>query len=305
MKFLSKQGLYSIKLGRLVILAGAFLSCWGTAMPAQAALEWSLGNDPHNDSTASDGSDEFEIYGGGYAQDDDFVYFGLDTNMAVTGVNTGTNVGGYYVGDGNIGWGDFFFDPLTANGGGTFNDGLATGRTIGIKFSPNNDSGVSAQGVYYGATGGHVADENAGYANLASHNFYVGGRSQLGYLSPDDPYYVGNGYGTKTSNVMARGMYQGEVSLLNRQTLSDLGFGTMFGRNSFGLKVAKSLLPTGDFVATILQECINEGFAIHGDITPPQPPESPQPVPEASSLVALLSLAMGMGLASLSKAVNL
>ena len=89
----------------------------GVACPSEASLLWSRTEDPHNDSYASDGSNVYEIYGGGFAQDNYYAYFALDTNLSLYGRYTGPYVNGYRVADSNIGWGDFFFDP----GGATFN----------------------------------------------------------------------------------------------------------------------------------------------------------------------------------------
>jgi hypothetical protein len=267
----------------LIILTST-LAFVGMSSSAHSAILWSSQSDPHNDSHASDGSNVYEIYKGGFGQDDDFVYFALDTNLPITGRNTDEYVGGYRVPDQNIGWGDLFFDP---DPGDTYKDGLDTRRMIGIKFSPNNDSKVSTQGVHLNASGTSVAKENAGFWNLRSHNIAVGGNSRLGALAPNDPYY--SSYyipGVLTPSVIESGDYIGGISTLNRQDLLNLGFGGLQGSESFGIQISKDLLPTGDFIATFLQECLNEGFAISGNI--PEPPDPPKPVPESSSTILSL-----------------
>lgn len=280
-------------------------------MPStEASLSWEYRSDPHNDSYAADGSNVYEIYGGGFAQDNQFVYFAIDSNLPITGRNTGPTVGGYAVHDRNIGWGDLLIDPPPV---GTFEGGLNARTTLGIKFSPNNDSGVGAQGVYHNIIAKNVSQQNAGFWNLDSHNAKVDWRSRLGTYHPDAPYYSSLSGPGFTPSVISTGNYKGGISTINRQGLANLGFNRLYGSQSFGIKVSKSLLPTGTFIATLLQECLNEGFAISGNISPivtipdpvdpdpiiPDPiipdPVDPDPksVPEPTTILGLISAAVG------------
>jgi hypothetical protein len=275
------------------------------ASAAEASLLWEYRSDPHNDSYAADGSNVYEIYGGGFAQDNQFVYFAIDSNLPITGRNTGPTVGGFPVPDRNIGWGDLFIDPPPV---GTFEGGLNARTTLGIKFSPNNDSGVGAQGVYHNIIAKNVSQQNAGFWNLDSHNAAVGGRSRLGTYHPDAFFYSSLSGPGFTPSVISTGNYKGGISMIDRQGLINLGFNQLYGSQSFGVKVSKSLLPTGTFIATLLQECLNEGFAISGNITPPvtpppvtppvtpppvtPPPVTPTPVPEPTTILGLVGAAL-------------
>lgn len=72
------------------------------------------------------------------------IWVGLNSNMPITGNPTGPQLcvsSGtcYNIRNDSVTWGDMFFD---FSGTGNFQSAFDSGQMLGVRFSPNNDSGV-------------------------------------------------------------------------------------------------------------------------------------------------------------------
>ncbi|MCC3408450.1 MAG: hypothetical protein JGK17_23265 [Microcoleus sp. PH2017_10_PVI_O_A] len=193
-----------------------------TAVAGTLTLGWNYTKDAeHNDSLG--GVEHYEIYG--MAVKDDLaantIWVAISANLPVTGINTGATVNGMPVSNGNIGWGDLFFDFSGKNSYQSAND---TNSLFGIRFAPNNDSKAPSTGVYSGVKATSVVTENAGWWNL--HNHHAGLKKKtgleagMGDLAWNDPYY--GIYTTPTTfdrssnhipNIIASGKKVGDITI--------------------------------------------------------------------------------------------
>ncbi|MDJ1173314.1 XDD3 family exosortase-dependent surface protein, partial [Roseofilum capinflatum] len=229
------------------------------------------------DGTTKVGGTIYEMYGMAVKEDPETgrIWVALNSNLPITGRTVPTSWSQTFspfltfnVPDGNVGWGDMFFD---FSGTGNFQNALDSGQMFGVRFADTNDSGVEA-GVYRGVSGKSVVSENAGFWNLDSHNSYVvnngiGLDSSMGDLAWHDSYYYPyDRPGLKMPNVIDSGERVGAVAIHNRTELENQGFDpsqfTQLGDEIFGFSFQKPDGMTGDFIATILKECINDGMAL-------------------------------------------
>lgn len=215
-------------------------------------------NDGSNGVTVGANSD-YEFYGMAVQEDADNLYFAFNANLGLDGAAYHRASGGH------IGWGDLFLnfsgnDFLTAQGNGDL---------FGIRFAENSDSNVGL-GLYSGVTAKSVAQENAGFRNLNHHKNYVaskGGTATLADLAQTDPYFTQTGKWTVLNSIDS-GTRIGDVNLIEDVSGLGLDFGNFgaTGDRTFAISVDKSLLPEGDFIASIFAECANDGMALAGNI---------------------------------------
>lgn len=278
-----------LRLG-VAIAVGMSAVTFGMAVPVYA-LSWQTTLDHSNDSFAAEGGDHYELYKGGFAQDSDYAYFAFDTNLAITGRTTGPTVAGYDVPDRNIGWGDFFLD---FNQSSSFRGALDSNSMMAVKMSPNNDSLVVEQGLYGNVSGYGVQGTNAGSWDIEFTERRSGQKQWLGETDPSNSSYYNSIYDVtsfenRAPNVIGSGDYVDSITTLDASELDLLGFSTI-GRGSFGFKVAKDSLPLGQFVGTLLAECLNEGFSISGEITHDSGgDQTPDPVPTPAVVLPIVS----------------
>jgi hypothetical protein len=277
---------------------------------AQFHLGWNYALDSANDSlgvnpdsTIQPGGSIYEIFGMAVKDDvaTDSVWFAISANLPMYGDNLPqpslTAEGRTFeVQDSNIGWGDLILD---FSGTGNLKSASDTRQLFGIKFSINNDSGVPTLGIYQDVSLASVTTTNAGYSNLGNNNATLeslsaarqGARrsASMGDLDWNDSYFAPYTTArTQTNpqpympNVIGSGTKIGEVTLLNRETLVKAGLDPNFfspsGAEIFGFRLPKELLPVGEFIATLLTECINDGIALSSRLIAPPPPP-PQPTP--------------------------
>jgi hypothetical protein len=217
------------------------------------------------------------------------IWVAISGNMPVTGIDTGNPYHNLPVSNGNIGWGDLFFD---FSGKNSYQDANDTNSLFGIRFAPNNDSKAPSTGVYSGVNATSVVTENAGWWNLHNHNSGLNRRTGLeagmGDLAWNDPYY--GIYTTPTDfdksenhipNIIASGNKVGDITMVGDAELAAAGFalGAFPGKHTIGFKFDKSLLPVGSYTASLFEECNNDAMAIIGET---------QSVPEPSSILATL-----------------
>ena len=286
------------------------------------AADWMYATDASNDAFSSAGNQSvFEIYGMGIKDDGDHVWVGINSGLGVNGKDFGPDSS---IEDKNIGWGDLFFDFSPES---NFEDSSNASTLFGIHFAANNDTLINGQdpqiGVYGNVKGRSVQSTNGGFKNFGAHEYYVNGKSfeqrpgyvkpTIGDLSNTDSYYgrftnswTGDDY---IANSIGSGTFLGSIEMLSSQSLFDQGFDIgVFGQSvtpTFGFKFERSLLPDGDFIASIFEECLNDAIALVGALAPPpveeppveeppvvQPPISdppisdPVPVPEPGTLLA-------------------
>ena len=281
---------------------------------------WNYVSDPNYDSLAGDGSGGiiaggtiYEIYGMAIKDDvdSDSIWVAINSNLPITGRNTGPFDNGFPISNGNIGWGDLFFD---FSGLGNFKAANDASSLFGIRFATGNDSKVSSTGVYSNVKAVSVVTQNGGWSNFGNHNNggvlpLTGKNAATGELAWNDPYYspytISGSWNQPQSlipNVIGSGTKIGDITLLNSTELNNGGFSTAFlpavGNQTFGFKFAKSLLPQADYLATLILECNNDAIAIKGSNKAIVPPER---VPEPSSILSLGIMALIFGSSRLGK----
>lgn len=278
-----------------ILLAATTTIFFGTtakqaAVAGTLTLGWNYAIDPSYDSL---GGSEYEIYGMAVKDDatTNSIWVAISANMPVTGINTGPTLEGMPVSNGNIGWGDLFFD---FSGKGNYKAANDTNSLFGIRLAPNNDSKTPGTGVYSGVNATSVVTENAGWWNLHNHNAGLnkktGFEARMGDLAWNDPYYSpytneASFYRPETHipNVIASGKKVGDITMVGDAELAAAGFalGVLPARGSqtIGFKFDKSLLPVGSYVSTLIIECNNDAMTLIGET---------EAVPEPSSILATL-----------------
>lgn len=257
--------------------------------------QWNYSMDSSTDGHAIGGivgaNSAFEFYGMAMMEKDGQIYIGMNSNLSLDGANSS------YADDGVISYGDLFFNFT--------GDGLddAAGNLFAINFANRTNSGVSEAGVYRNVTGKNVAQQNSGFWDLNHHANTVNGLSvnrnggdgaNMADLASDDAYWqsgVTEDYKVVTS--IASGERVGGINMLESTTLASLGldfagFGGV-GSETFGFSFDKSLLPSGDFIAHIFAECVNDGMAMVGNLADASVVD-PQQVPEPASILGLLAV---------------
>ncbi|MGD1908028.1 MAG: XDD3 family exosortase-dependent surface protein [Leptolyngbyaceae cyanobacterium] len=248
------------------------------------------------------GGGDFELYGLGYVQQGNDLFVGLNTNLPV---------GGFidpFVTGGSIAWGDMFFDFADPALNLSFEEALAAGWIYGVRFDAANDSSV-ALGLYQVTATKSVVQTNNGFESFAAYTNAVvagGGTPSLGEI-PLDGSYLGTGL---PQNEIADGTFLGEVTFIEDFSTvgfaPDFGFGSALsqtGRFTYGFRVDSALLPSRDFVAHVLAECINDGLAFRGEITAIAPPSEEDTPPEKTTVPepgGLLGMAIASGILALS-----
>lgn len=242
------------------------LAAVGTAPSASAAAlhqGWNYAIDSFNDGYEGGTigrNSAYEMYGIATTQRNGKIYMALNGNMLITGAPATGAV------DGNIGWGDLLLN-FTGN---SLN--AASGNLFAIRFADTNDSGVPTVGVWGNVVAQSVTGVNNGFT---SQNAYVsavqavGGTPTMADLSATDPYLNPSG---AILNSIGSGTKLGDIQSLSATDLSNLGldFGhfNATGSQTIGFSFDESLVPTGDFLATIFAECGNDGMAIQAAAVP-------------------------------------
>lgn len=279
-----------------------------TAVAGTLISGWNYAIDPNYDSLANNGDSNeivaggtiYEIYGMAVKEDvsANTIWIAINANLPLLGNDTGPRVGEYEVSNSNIGFGDLFWDFSDRN---NFKSASDSNSLFGIRFAPNNDSNAPSVGVYSGVKAKSVVAQNAGWSNFYNHN--VNGvlprkstDAATGDLAWNDAYY--NPYLTLGShnqpetlipNIIESGTKVGDITMVDGAALVAAGFslGVFQSRGSqtIGFKFDKSLLPVGEYVATLILECNNDAIALKGETQPPLPKEE---VPEPSLIFGTL-----------------
>lgn len=233
------------------------------------------------------GGGAFEIYGMALKAEADALTIALNANLPLSGYANDAAT------DGMIHWGDLFFNFS----GQDFASAAATGELWGIRFSEENDSGVSELGVYKGVVPASVTAANAGFASLSSYNATVinqGGTPSLGDLPGDTDYLDRKG---APLNSIAAGQKVGNLSWdPDLAGLDFVGFEAV-GSETIAFSIERSLFPEGSFIAHVLAECANDGVAIAASLPTltPRPDVSGTSVPEPSGNLGWVGLLLWVG----------
>jgi hypothetical protein len=262
----------------------------------------SLAFDPNGPGGVAAGGTVYEISGMAIKDDPDTdsLWFAFGAKLPVYGQATNAVESGFSISNSNIGFGDLLLD---FSGLGSLKAASDAGQLYGIRFATGNDSegnGIPI-GVFENVQAKSVASDNAGWWNLYYNNQNVVSRgqppAQLGDLAWNDPYYTGytgqtfNDLSTQMVNVIQEGTETkiGELAMMSADTLAKVGFDldrlrngglAEEGYNVFGFRIARSLLPTASFIATLVTECVNDMVALAAELaTPPAPPPPPEICP--------------------------
>jgi hypothetical protein len=236
--------------------------------PASAASlsgNWSYAIDSFNDGYGGGtiGSrSAYEMSGIAISQQNGKFYVALNGNMPIAGVASSTAL------DGNIGWGDLLLNFT----GSPLATASSTSSLLGVRFSPTNNSGAPSLGVYRGVTAQSVTATNNGFASQIAYNSAVqsvGGTPTMADLSATDPYLTPAG---PILNSIGSGTKVGDITALSAADLVGLGLNfaafNAVGSQTIGFSFDQSLLPTGDFIATLFAECGNDGVALQAAAVP-------------------------------------
>ncbi len=255
-----------------------------TAQAGTLHNNWNYAIDSVNDGVSGNlvGGGIFEFYSLALRETENEIIFAMNANLPIPGQSSST------AGNGSISYGDLFF-----NFSGT-DFQSANKNLFAVRFTPFNDSGVTELGVFSNVTAKSVTGTNEGFSNLAGYNQYVqsnGGNPSQADLAATDSYFDQTGIvlnsiatGTKIGNI-------NRLSLIELNNLDlDFGYFGATGSQTLGFSFAKSLFPTGNFLATIFAECANDGMTLQGIITAREP-ES-ETVPEPSVILGLVTVGL-------------
>ncbi|CAN1209849.1 hypothetical protein TUMEXPCC7403_06465 [Tumidithrix helvetica PCC 7403] len=233
---------------------------------------WSYAADSTIDGSDTSGfssSSRFNFYGAGLKQVGSEIWFAVNSNLDLNGVNLSGK---------QVGYGDLLFDfsPSTSYQANHFE--------YGIRFAPNdNNPNSSNNGLYSNVTAQAVALSNQGYSSLSHYastaKNWTGNDAKIGDLAVNDPYYrdinstVNNPtFNSGIPNLINHGNFVSAIEFLSSSDLDAQGFNKnsmgFNGTSTYGFKFTKPQGFQGDFVASLFFECINDSIAIKGNVKP-------------------------------------
>ena len=270
----------------LLVLTGSLMvSAVSTAHAGTLHRGWSYSIDAQDDGS---GGPDYEIGGLAVKETADSIYFAITGGTALTGVETPDAE------DGNIGWGDLLLNFTDA----PLNQ---TNDLWGIRFAATNDSGVTDVGLFREVTAQSVAAENNGYDSLSAYyDVGYGRRHTLGDLTTESAALDYVGETTPVLSSIQTGQWVGAIDFLSDQDAAKEGLDfTHFdtaGDEIHTFRVERTLLPGGDFIATLFLECLNDGVALLSAFQGKTPQRHlSQDVPEPLSLSGLLLVGLIAG----------
>ncbi|MBE9142872.1 XDD3 family exosortase-dependent surface protein [Planktothrix mougeotii] len=239
------------------------------AVAGQLHNGWNYGIDSFIDGS---GGESFNIRGIAIKETSDSIFVALTGGTPLTGVYDSVAA------DKNIGWGDLFLNFTNKN----FTTASSQKSLFGVRFAGMNDSGVATTGLYGNVKGASVTSVNHGYNSLKQ--YYGSGFDKANTQGTDiatkAAAYSYFGETTPILNVIDSGATQlgGIVNLsataLQNQGL-DFGFFNAKGSQTLGFSFNKSDLGLADgnydYIASIFLECGNDGVALKGGVSVPEP----------------------------------
>jgi hypothetical protein len=265
-----------------VVVAGTLAFSGQQAQAGTMHKGWNYSIDSFNDGTEGSKigqSSKFEFYGMAFKQTADKVIFAFNSNLSKNGYLYRNAAGG------NISYGDLMID-FTGKG----NLNKANGNLYGVDFVNSNDS-TGQQGLYSNVTAKSVATVNSGYYSTDYHTSTVkrlGGTASYGEMASNTSYIDGN---KAALNIINSGTRKGGITHITDIASLGLDFGhfNATGTQTFAFSIDKSLLPKGNFVATLFAECGNDGMILTGRI------------PEPSALVGVVTVGAIVGASQIRK----
>lgn len=257
------------KLIRTTVASLCFVSVNGLpAVAGQLHNGWNYGIDSFLDGS---GGESFNIRGIATKETSDSIFVALTGGTPLKGVaNSGAA-------DGNIGWGDLFLN-FTGKNFTTASNGKSL---FGVRFAGMNDSGVATTGLYGNVKGASVTSVNHGYNSLKQ--YYGAGFDKANTQGTDiatkAAAYSYFGDTTPILNVIDSGAKLGGIVSWSATDLQnqglDFGHFTAQGTQTFGFSFNKSDLGLADgnydYIASIFLECGNDGVALKGGVSVPEP----------------------------------
>jgi hypothetical protein len=235
---------------------------------------WNYGIDSFNDGS---GGAAYEIKGLAIKETADSVFVALTGGMPLAGVSNSSAA------DGNVGWGDLFFNFS----GNNFQTASDQSSLFGIRFAGTNDSGAASTGVYTNVQAKSVTGANHGYGSLRQ--YYDAGFNKTNTQGTDLPtaqaaynyLYPANVASNPTTgntpilNVINSGTKVGDITALASSALTAAGldfshFGAT-GTETIGFQFDRSLIGSGNYLANVFVECGNDGVALAGTTAVPEP----------------------------------
>ena len=199
---------------------------------------WQYAVDSPNDGVNGSqiGGNIYEIYTLALRETKDSIWVAINANMPLTGAD-GTSAN-----DGNIGWGDLFFNFT----GKDFSTASNEGSLFGVRFAGTNDSFVPQIGLYNNVSAASTTGINSGFSSLQEYNQYVatygcqgeGCGPSLGDLPADTSYFDQ----TKSLNTIASGQFLTSIMYLSEAELQEAGynFNQSGGSQTIAFKFDKS-----------------------------------------------------------------
>lgn len=265
----------------------------GYASPARAGglyQGWQYSIDSFNDGLKGETvgiESDIELYGMAMKEENDSLYFAFNSNLSLDGLLDRRAF------NRRVSYGDVFL-----NFGSTASSDSP--QTYGIRFDVGNDSRLTP-GLYQDISGISVSRANGGFSSLAeTHDAIAAQGGTVSYGEVTDSFFDLQAPALTT---LYQGTRLGDVDLLRDTADLGLDFSALgaTGVHTFGVRVDRSVLPSGAFIANLFVESGNDGIALQGVLsdraTPTDPPN--QTVPEPGSLISLGLL----GLAELSRRV--
>jgi len=218
--------------------------------------------------SANDGVDGFQVGGNVYEiyslalkETDDDIFVALNANMSLTGIN------GTAADDGNIGWGDLFFNFS----GEDFSTASNENSLFAVRFAGTNDSLVSNVGLYGDVTATSTTAINSGFSSIEAYNQHVATygcagadcQPSLGDLAANSTYFNQ----TQSLNAIASGTFLTGISFLSTAELSAAGYdlNQSSGQHTIAFKFSKSSICDRGFCQTNqTTESVPEPFGILG-----------------------------------------
>jgi hypothetical protein len=205
------------------------------------------------------GGGAFEIYGLGIKDTGRELIVALNSNLPLTGQQ-------------GVTYGDLFFNFT----GRSFKAASDLNQLWGVRFTGiESESGATTIGLYSHVRAKNVTRFNTGFANLAQYRSVVQGNDRWGDITTADPYFAGQQAGDWTVlNAIGAGTKTAEISLLTVADLVTKGldfnqFDRVAGQQTIGFRFEKpSQFGTGRYIASLLQECANDGIVLQSETVP-------------------------------------
>ncbi|MGB7441386.1 MAG: XDD3 family exosortase-dependent surface protein [Coleofasciculaceae cyanobacterium] len=209
---------------------------------------WQYATDSANDGVNGEqvGGNAYEIYGLAVRETEDSIWVALNGNTPLTGNNSTTAE------DGNIGWGDLFFNFS----GNDFSSASNQNDLFAVRFAETNDSGVAEVGLYGNVNATSTTSVNSGFNSLDDYNQHVATYgctgldcgANLGDLPADTAYFDQ----TQSFNAIASGEYLTDLEFITPEELGKAGYNlNLFtGAHTIAFKFDKSAVCENGYCQT-------------------------------------------------------